>query len=79
MTEIEYLAELQSAAAKLGRDEIDVEKFEHLCVTAATGRYGPPPEGREYVAGLVGTRLVVGHREKPKPPSFPNLLTRKPS
>jgi len=62
MTEPEYLAELQSAASKLIKDEIDLERFEELCKKAVVLYRGPPPEGREYVAAVVEGRLIVGHK-----------------
>lgn len=75
MTELEYIKCLRMATKLLSNKEIDLENFEELCKNAATRWHGPPPEGREYVVGVIDDRLVVGHA--PVVPSKPMHLKWK--
>lgn len=64
MTELEYIEKLRSTVSRLCRNEIDVCRFEEICIGACTQYRGPPPDGREYVVSLVENRVIVGHVER---------------
>jgi len=67
MTEVEYIEHLRLASSMLSKKDITLEEFEEHCIAAAVCFRGPPPEGRRYVVGLAGNRLVVGHVDLEEP------------
>ncbi len=63
LTELEYLEQLRLTSKRLAAGEINSYQFDEECIAACVRYRGPPPEGREYIVGIVGGRIIVGHIE----------------